>query len=760
MLKALCLALLCLLASGYASAQQIDFTATAEQDDAALAPAMKALAGRTLAIYREDNHDTYLNKLFRLQTIAGDDDQAVRTIQQLRELRRNGNAAQSNALFVQYEIYARAEKLADDRHLPLADAFVQAFRDVYGRLDDKTALQAVFSFHADLDQARADFGKALAQQRGRHFIALADALELVRKYHFLRAYETLLPHTDALVAEDDHRRYLIDDQVLITMPDGAHVAAMLVRPRSVGTTLPTLFEFTIYSVDLWGITDAKKSAAYGYAGVVAYTRGKGRSPDPVVPYEHDGEDAAAVIDWISKQPWSDGRVGMYGGSYNGFAAWAAAKHHPPALKAIMDSATTAPGIDVPMQGGVFLNFLYPWVPYTTNNKALDDATYNDQARWTRLNRSWYASGQAYRSLDRIDGTPSPVFRRWLDHPSYDAYWQRMIPYREEFAGIDIPVLTTTGYYDGGMVGALYYLNQHLRYNPRADHSLVIGPYDHFVMQNGVARNLLGYDIDPAASIDLPELRYQWFDYLFKGGKKPELLQDRINYQVMGANEWKHAPTLATMANSVLRFHLTDDQVGDQRRLDAARPPRGAVIEQSVDFGDRSNIDYASPPLLINRSVDSNNGLVFLSDPMTQATEFSGLFSGRLDFSIDKRDVDYNLALYELLPSGEYLQLSSHIGRASFARDRSHRSLLTPGKRQSLTFTSERMTSRQLQPGSRLVLVLSVNKQPDIQINYGSGKDVSDETIADGKRPLHLRWYDSSYIDIPVWRQAAPPSAGR
>ena len=52
------------------------------------------------------------------------------------------------------------------------------------------------------------------------------------------------------------------------------------------------------------------------------------------PFEHDGADAAAVIDWIARQPWSDGRVGMYGGSYNSFAQWAATKHRPPALKAI------------------------------------------------------------------------------------------------------------------------------------------------------------------------------------------------------------------------------------------------------------------------------------------------------------------------------------------------------------------------------------------------------------------------------------------
>ena len=74
-----------------------------------------------------------------------------------------------------------------------------------------------------------------------------------------------------------------------------------------------------------------------------------------------------------------------------------------------------------------------------------------------------------------------------------------------------------------------------------------------------------------------------------------------------------------------------------------------------------------------------------------------------------------------------------------------------GERQQLTFKSERMTSRLLQTGSRLVMVLGVNKRPDREINYGTGDDVSEETIASGKTPIKIRWYSNSYIDIPIRR---------
>jgi len=498
-------------------------------------------------------------------------------------------------------------------------------------------------------------------------------------------------------------------------------------------------------------------------------RGKACSPDPPVPIEHDGADAAALIDWISRQPWSDGRVGTFGGSYDGFTQWAAAKHRPKALKAMMPSVTFAPGIDFPMDGNVFMSYAYPWPFYTTNGKALDDATYNDSPRWARLNHDWYVSGRAYRSLDKIDGTPNPFFDRWLEHPSYDAYWQSAIPYQKEFARIDIPVLTTTGYYDSGQMGALYYFAQHYQYDPAADHYLVVGPYDHVRAQRGTIsptgnpmKVLRGYELDSVAQIEILKLRYQWFDYVFKGGPKPALLQDKVNYEVMGANLWRHAPSLAAMAGGTLRFYLSAERSGEAYRLREGKSAGAGFVPLTVDLADRSDVDRLSAaggPIdqalddwaIVGKAPNLGHSLEFISDPLTRPTEISGLFSGRLDFITNKKDFDFSVTLFERTAQGEYIQLSYHWARASYAEDRSRRHLLTPGKRQHLDFRSGRLTSRQLQPGSRLVVVLGILKQPGEQINYGTGKDVSDETIADAGEPLRIEWSADSFIDLPVRR---------
>jgi predicted acyl esterase len=144
-----------------------------------------------------------------------------------------------------------------------------------------------------------------------------------------------------------------------------------------------------------------------------------------------------------------------------------------------------------------------------------------------------------------------------------------------------------------------------------------------------------------------------------------------------------------------------------------------------------------------------NGLEFISDPFKRPVELSGFFSGRLDFTTNKSDFDFNIQLYEQLPSGEYIQLSFYAARASHVRDLSHRQLLVPQKRQALDFQCNVVTSRLLQTGSRLVIVLKIIKQPDEQINYGTGKDVSDENIADAQSLLRIKWFSSSFVDVPI-----------
>ena len=112
-------------------------------------------------------------------------------------------------------------------------------------------------------------------------------------------------------------------------------------------------------------------------------------------------------------------------------------------------------------------------------------------------------------------------------------------------------------------------------------------------------------------------------------------------------------------------------------------------------------------------------------------------------------MDLGVTLYEVTPTGEYFHLSYYIGRASYAKDIEKRQLLEPNKMETISFTNTHFVSKQLSKGSRLLISVNVNKNPFSQLNYGTGKEVSDETIRDAKMPLQIKWYNDSFVKIPV-----------
>jgi uncharacterized protein len=737
---------------GFASASravpQFEFHAPQAAPDAAAAAAMRDLAGRLLPVYEESDPDRYLGNLSALQIVAGNYAAADVSRRALRDRRRRLDAGRPVGRGVIYDIYEYARALEVVNRISFADAFAKASHENLARLSDHEAYAVTRWLQDSPSSYQEALQKSLDQLRGNDIIDQAQAVDLIWQYLAFDAYRSFGSLVGPLVADDDRRRYTADDEVLLQTSDGASIGVVVVRPKA-SNALPALFEFTIYESE----NHAKECAAHGYAGVVAFARGKRGESGEVIPYQHDGDDARAVIDWITKQAWSDGRVGMFGDGYSGFASWAAAKRLPAALKAIATSAASAPGIDVPMGGNIFQNSAYRWSSYVTNAKPADISSYYDDAVWRALDQTWYRSGKRYRDLGRLHGQLNPLFIRWLNHPSYDRYWQNMIPYREQFAHINIPILTITGYYAGSEAAALYYFTQHHKYNPHADHSLLIGPYDDSVMQRGPQAMLQRYSVDPSALIDVRELRYEWFDHVFKGAKVPSLLQDRVNFEVMGADEWRHTASLDAMAKGSLRFYLDGAGSSDRHRLSVRKIAHPTVLRQTVSLTDRSDFAWTAPADFISRNLAAHNAVMFTSDPMSRTTEFNGVFSGKLDFTVNKQDVDLNVTLYELRPDGDYVYLfnPSYEFRASYARDRVIRHLLKAGERQELVFKSERMTSRRLQTGSRLVMILGINKRPDREINYGTGGDVSEETIADGKNPVKILWFSDSYIDIPIRR---------
>lgn len=715
------------------------------------AAAMVQLARELLADdTRRDGRQGLLDRL-QLELTAGETRAALTTLGKLRAQPMTTGQGAARASLI-YGIYAEALLRAGEDTERFGTEYGHVFSEAFSRLDDREAFQVAWDLGTPTfvyaRRLQAAFGRVSAASE----IDRDDAVALVSAWLAQRVREAVAPYTHGLIEADQARRYVIDDSVLIGTPDSATLSATLVRPRG-ERPQPTALAFTIYADETVAREMAVTAASHGYVGIVADARGKRLSRDSIRPYESEVDDAYAVIDWISRQPWSNGDVAMYGGSYLGFAAWAAAKRLHPALKTIVTYAAAIPGQGLPMRNNVFLNANYAWAFFVTNNRTLDNETYSDQARWDALLQRWYASGRPYREIDQVDGTPNPWLQRWLDHPAYDAFWQAMVPYGQDYADIDIPILSLTGYYDDAQISVLQYLRQHYRYRPDAEHYLVIGPYDHFGVQ-GFRKpvELRGYRIDSVAQFDTRALTFQWLDYVLRDGERPALVRDRINYQVMGANRWRHAASIEAMASETVRLYLTPATGGEYHLLSSKRPAAAAVLEQVVDLADRSlehNLYYPNP--IQGRTPDFSTGFMFVSEPFEAPVEVSGLFSGQLTIAINKRDVDLGVTLYEVLSDGTLFHLSYFLGRASYAGDPTTRRRLRPGEVSHVDFETM-LVSRRVEAGSRLLVTVDVNRNRWHQINYGTGGDVSNESVADAGEPLVVLWHNGSYVDLPIARE--------
>jgi uncharacterized protein len=730
--------------------QKFYFPKVYHTDSIALHKNIPALARQVISAFKEQDLSTYNDNLFRYQVVAERYVEAINSIEQIRNIDKQSDSIRSKVIGIQYQAYATTKIRQKANTTSFGEEYPKVFNQLFSALPKEASVLVSNYFDAGFKKYKDTFSKILTTQANQDSISLDDARSLCRAYNAYNVFSQSIPLALPLMKEQEQKQFIIADSVLIKTRDGATLTAVIVRNRELTEKLPVIFKYNIYN----GPGDkaqAKEFATKGYVGIVVNTRGKNLSPQEIEPFEHDAEDVYDVIDWISKQPWSNGKVGMVGGSYLGFTQWAAAKKVHPALKTIIPQVSVGIGVDYPMQNNVFMSYMLKWIHFVTNSKETDQADFGNTSHWTKLYKKWYVGGKTFRTLDSIEGRPSKIFQRWLMHPSFDSYWQNMVAYKDDFAKINIPVLTTTGYYDDDQLGAMYYFNEHNRLNKNANHYLLIGPYNHSGAQSTPKSILDGYKIDSVANISINNLAFQWFDYILKGAKKPDILKDKINYQVMGTNEWKHKPTLSQMNNDTLNFYLSNVRIGKHYILNTQSSKILEYINQEVDFKDRSDSTQSVPYEIIKSSLDFTNGLTFTTKLFEKSIEINGAFVGELVVSINKKDMDVTVDMYEQMPDGKFFTLGSYLTRASYSKNRSKRQLLQSNKIEKIAINNSFFMSKKVSAGSKLVVIVNVNKNPEWQLNYGTGKDVSDETIEDAKVPLQVKWYNNSVIKVPVMK---------
>jgi uncharacterized protein len=552
--------------------------------------------------------------------------------------------------------------------------------------------------------------------------------------------------------------------VKIPMRNKVELNATLYLPKTPDGSspkTPVIFTLTPYISDSYHARGTY-FASHGYVFALVDVRGRGNSGGEFEPFVNDARDGHDVVEWLAKQPFCDGKVAMWGGSYAGFDQWATAKELPPHLSTIVPAAAAHPGLDYPATQNVGLTYDMQWYTFTSGHTGQQNL-FADQKFWRTKFLDAYKKHIPFKSLDSFVGNPSVNFQRILKHPIVDAYYDAMVPAREQFQKITHPVLTITAQYDGDELGALSYYRDHLANSSsevRSKHFLVIGPWDHAGTRTPTDE-VGGVKFGSAAVIDLNNLHRQWYDWTMKSGPRPEFLKNQVAYYLLapgntGANgEWKYADSFDALVANPTIFYI------DSKNGDANGVFRSGSLTETFPNGDADRYTYdpldttpgetvdGADPKEKTASIDQTyplsigkDGLVYHTEPLPSETPFVGCPALTLWLSIDTPDVDLSAQLYEIQPDGTSIVLWSDIRRLRYRDSLREAKLVQPGEIVRCDFNPGLFVARRLMKGSRLRLVLSSPNSTQWQKNYCSGGVVAEETAKDA-RTCHVQIYHNA-----------------
>jgi len=550
----------------------------------------------------------------------------------------------------------------------------------------------------------------------------------------------------------------------IPMRDGVKLNATIFTAHGQKEAQPVIFTFTPYIGDSY--TDrAVYFAKHGYVYALVDVRGRGNSGGEFWPFENEGRDGYDVVEWLAKQPYCNGKVTMWGGSYAGFDQWTVLKEFPPHLATIVPAAAAHPGVDFPFQYNIFGPYDMQWLTFTsgvTSNASL----FGNSSFWAAKAREMYMSHAAFQNYAKLVGNPSAVFQKWLAHPAPDAYYDAMAPSPEQYKKISTPILTITGHYDGDQPGAFTYYRRHMQYGTaeaKANHYLIVGPWDHAGTRTPKAE-VGGLKFGAASVLDLNKLHTEWYDWAMKAGPKPEFLKKRVAYYLVGADEWKYADSLESIANTTKTFYLSSNgAAGDIFHSGALSEGKPGAAAAAVDSWTYDPLDTrpgaAEPeddpnPLTSQRAAMNlfGEGAVYHSEAFAEATEVTGFAKLTLWLKMDVPDADLEADLFEILADGGSVTLTSATMRARYRESLREAKPVPAGVAEKYVFDNFTFFSRRVGKGSRLRLLVSSINSTGAEKNYNSGGVVAAETGKDAKTAHISLVHDAEHpsaLELPI-----------
>jgi putative CocE/NonD family hydrolase len=547
---------------------------------------------------------------------------------------------------------------------------------------------------------------------------------------------------------------VVEHNVMVPMRDGVRLATDVYRPAAPGK-YPVILARDPYDngSDDASVAEGHAWARRGYVFLHQDVRGRYDSEGTFYPYAAEATDGYDAQQWAATQPWSNGKVGMLGGSYLASAQWLSAHLRAPALTAIAPRMTPYNYYkDVAYVGGAFsLASRIDWATLVSGR--------SNQVRnydWKRLVRHLPLA-----SMDRALGRDLPHWRDWIAHPSYDSFWKEF-DVESRATQIDVPALNIAGWYDVFLRGNLTSFTdmraKARSQRARAGQKLIVGPWPHAEFPS---QRLGELDFGPDSMVKFEALQVRWFDYWLKGEPNGVLDEAPVRIFVMGENRWRDEQEWPLARTRYTKFYLhsagrANGRAGDGR-LDRS-PPKDEPADRYVYDPENpvptigGNLMFKpmqAGPFDQSALDDRSDVLVFATSPLTEDVEVTGPVTVTLYAASSARDTDFTAKLVDVHPDGKAYNIADGIIRARYRESFEREALLEPGKVYEYTIDLW-ATSNVFLKGHRIRLDISSSNFPRFDRNPNTGHPFGQDALTQPATQTiyHTRRYPS-HITLPL-----------
>jgi putative CocE/NonD family hydrolase len=554
-----------------------------------------------------------------------------------------------------------------------------------------------------------------------------------------------------------------EKEVAVKMRDGVTLRADIYRPRADGR-FPVILERTPYD-KFSEIHHGMMAAERGYVFIVQDVRGRYGSEGEWYPFRHEGQDTYDTVEWAASLRYSDGKVGMTGGSYVGVPLLLGAIEQPPHLVAIYPSVTDSNyHSHWAYRGGAFMQLLAQgWANSLSANELARRAEASPPPyRWGKL-----LPPVSFQVLDPgLSVGLGAFYFDWLAHPSYDAYWKQW-SIEEHYAKIQVPALHLAAWYDIFQEGSLrnYVGIKELGGSEaaRTGQRLIVIPGGHA----GFGRKIGVVDFGAESVFDSWGYGMRWFDWRLKGVDDGISREKPVRIFVMGTNVWRDEDDWPLARAKSTRFFLHSagkansrggdgtlaeevpgDEPDDRYTYDPGNPvpTHGGAI-----LGDSET--YPPGPLDQSSVEERADVLLYKSAVFRQNTEVTGPVSLELYVSSSAVDTDFTAKLVDVGPKGFAQNLTDGVLRARYRNSMETPEMMKPGAIYKVTVELG-STANVFLAGHRLAIEVSSSNYPrcDRNPNTGESPEASAGYLKAENRIHHDRDHPSVLI-LPIVPQA-------